>query len=79
MAEQKNFEEKLKRLEEIVKSLDDVKTPLDESLSLFEEGARLVKELSSMLDKAEQRVNILTRNSDGEVIEAPFDADESKR
>lgn len=73
MAEKsQSFEEKLKRLEEIVASLDDVKTPLEASLSLFEEGAGLVKELSKMLDDAEQRVNILTRSPDGEVMEAPF-------
>lgn len=69
---EKSFEEMLKRLEEIVTLLDRVDTPLDVSLTLFEEGAGLVRLCSEKLDEAQQKVNILTRNGDGEVIEAPF-------
>lgn len=67
MAEQKNealsFEEKLNRLEQVVRSLEDTLTPLDDSLKLFEEGVGLVRECSQMLDEAEKKVKILTRNS----------------
>lgn len=69
---EKSFEEMLKRLEEIVTLLDRVDTPLDEALTLFEEGAGLVRLLSKTLDEAQQKVNILTRNDEGEVVEAPF-------
>lgn len=67
MAETKNealsFEEKLTRLEQVVRSLENTLTPLDDSLKLFEEGVGLVRECSQMLDEAEKKVKILTRNS----------------
>ena len=69
---EKSFEEMLARLEEIVGLLDRVDTPLDTALSLFEEGAGLVKDCTAKLDAAQQKVNILTRNEAGEVVEAPF-------
>lgn len=75
MAEEKKemtFEEMLARLEEIVGLLDRVDTPLETSLALFEEGAGLVKRCTETLDAAQQKVNILTRGADGEVVEAPF-------
>ena len=70
---EKSFEEMLSRLEEIVKALDSVETPLETSLSLFEEGAGLVRLCTEKLDAAQQKVNILTRSPEGEVVEAPFE------
>ncbi|MBQ3865699.1 MAG: exodeoxyribonuclease VII small subunit [Clostridia bacterium] len=71
-AKEKSFEEMLKRLEEIVRALDAVDTPLEESLALFEEGAGLVKKCTETLDKAQQKVNVLTRSPEGELTEEPF-------
>lgn len=68
----RTFEEMLARLEEIVSLLDRVDTPLDTALALFEEGAGLVKSCTEKLDGAQQKVNILTRNEAGQVVEAPF-------
>ena len=73
---EKSFEEMLKRLEEIVRALDAVDTPLDTCLALFEEGAGLVKECTRQLDEAQQKVNVLTRGTDGETTEAPFRAEQ---
>ena len=67
-----NFEEALARLDEIVRGLEEQKTPLDASLALFEEGVGLVKLCTQLLDNAEQKVKILTRDETGQVIEAPF-------
>lgn len=72
MEKEKSFEEMLTRLEEIVKLLDRVETPLDTSLALFEEGAGLVRLCTEKLDAAQQKVNILTRAENGDVVEAPF-------
>ena len=72
MAEKKaGFEEKLARLEEVVKALENSSTSLDDSLKFFEEGVRLVKDCSALLNNAEKRVKILTRDENtGEVVEA---------
>lgn len=79
MTAEKNptFEEALARLDEIVRGLEEQKTPLDTSLTLFEEGIALVKICTKLLDDAEQRVKILTRDESGQVVEAPFIGDKS--
>lgn len=66
------FEEATARLEEIVKNMENGKIPLADSLSLFEEGVSLVKLCNEMLDSAQQKVKILTENSDGTRSEADF-------
>ena len=47
--------------------------PVDESLKLFEEGAKLAADCNGMLDKAEQKVNLLLNGETGE--EAPFEGE----
>ena len=42
---------------------------------MFEEGIKLVKLCSSKLDDAEQRIAILTKNSEGGYDEEPFGSD----
>ena len=65
------FEQKLARLEEVTRALENSSTALEDSLKLFEEGVRLVRECSSLLENAERRVKILTRDPEtGEVTEA---------
>lgn len=54
------FEESLKKLEDIVAKLESGELTLDESLKLFEEGTELSKKLNSALDKAEQKITLLT-------------------
>ena len=75
MAERKkpDFEQAMSRLEEIVSVLERGEASLDQSLSLFEEGAKLMKQCSDLLDKAEQKVMKLTVTSDGELKEVPFE------
>ncbi len=59
MAEKKTFEDKMARLEEIVRLLEQGEAPLESSLKLFEEGSTLMTQCSTLLDKAEQKVNTL--------------------
>ncbi len=74
MAEKKqSFEQAMTRLEEIVAALDGGEAPLEESLTLFEEGAKLVKQCTLQLEKAEQRVTKLTVTKEGELTEVPFE------
>ncbi len=74
--EKMTFEQALTRLDEIVKLLERGDAPLDDSLKLFEEGTALVKKCGLALDKAEQRVTVLTTNETGEVVEEPFTSHE---
>lgn len=67
------FEMALARLEEIVRGLENGSLPLDKSIELFEEGNALVKLCTEKLDKAEQKVRILTETATG-VTEEDFNA-----
>jgi exodeoxyribonuclease VII small subunit len=63
-----NFSEKLEALAEILRQLEEGKLPLDESLSVFERGVALVREAREFLEKAEQKVTLLTQEGE----EIPF-------
>ena len=71
MAENKSFEESIKRLEEIVKLLENGETPLEESISLFEEGVALSGYCNKLLETANQKVVMLTQKN-GEMAEEEF-------
>lgn len=55
-----DFEKSLKEIESIQKKLEDGDLSLEESLRQFEKGSKLIKECRVALEKAEQRVQILT-------------------
>lgn len=73
--EQMTFEQAMKRLEEIVAQLEAGEVPLDQSMALFEEGTKLSAYLSALLDRAEQKVTMVTVQ-DGEEKEVPFCAED---
>lgn len=54
------LEEALDDLERIVAELEEGKLGLEESLVLFERGMGLVRLCNSRLERAEQRIEILT-------------------
>lgn len=66
-AEDKNlsFEEAIARLEAVVRELEDGGLPLESALDLFAEGIELSKVCSRILEAAEQRIAILTRDENG--------------
>ena len=66
-----SFEESMGRLEAIVAQLEKGECGLDQSLKLFEEGAKLAGQCEELLDKAEQKVNLLLSNDQ----EVPFEED----
>ena len=70
------FEEALERLEEAVRMLESGDMSLDDSLVTFEKAVSLVKVCNEKLEKAEQRVRILTESPDGSVSDAPFDVND---
>ena len=70
--EDMTFEAALARLESIVRMLEGGNAALDESLSVFEEGIALVKMCNDKLEAAEQKIKILTKSEDGELVESEF-------
>ena len=77
MAERKkSFEQAMARLEEVVGLLERGDAPLEESLKLFEEGMSLMKQCSTMLDRAEQKVSKLTVKEGGTAAETPLEREE---
>ena len=67
-----NFEEALSGLEERIRMLESSKLSLDDSLKVFEEAVSLVKICNQKLEKAENRVRVLTEFPDGTVTDKPF-------
>jgi len=70
------FEEGLTELESIVARLESGDTTLEESLDLFEKGTEKLKRLTGMLDEAQRKVEILTKNNSGTVKTEPFEEDQ---
>ena len=79
MAERKSkkeptFEEGLAQLEKIASQMEKNELPLDQLLKLYEQGMALSKMLSEKLTTAQNQLQILSLNSDNnmlEVSEAP--------
>jgi len=74
----KKFEKKLMDLEEIVSKLESGETPLEESLAFFEKGTSLLKELTGILEEAERKVEVLTRDMSGSLVTEPFEEEEDR-
>lgn len=72
MAEQK-FEKDLEKLEEIVAALEEGELPLDDALKRFEEGIKLAKRCEKALADAEKKIEVLTKNAEGNLEAQPFD------
>ncbi len=64
---QMHFEEAFKRLEVIVGNLESGDLSLEESMKLFEEGIGLTEACKSRLENAEQKIQLLLKNSDGKL------------
>jgi exodeoxyribonuclease VII small subunit len=55
------FEEALSQLEAIVKKLEQSPTSLQDGLKLFDEGSGLILRLRKELEKAEQKVEFISK------------------
>ena len=74
----KRFEKRLADLEAIVAKLESGETPLEDSLVLFEEGTNILKKLTHILEEAERKVEVLTRDMSGSLVTEPFEEKEDK-
>ena len=69
----KKFEEELKDLEEIVGRIDAGELSLEDSIGAFERGVALVRSLNQKLDEIEKKVEVLSRNYQGDLRTAPLE------
>ena len=69
-----DFESALAELEEIVARLEQGDLPLEESLRQFERGVVLTRICQKALAQAEQKIRILSKGTDGELVEQDFAA-----
>jgi exodeoxyribonuclease VII small subunit len=74
-----NFENAMDRLEAIVEQMESGKLPLEDLIIRYEEGMNLVKICQERLASAEQKIEIIARNSAGKAIVKDFEpASEAK-
>ena len=60
MDQQPDFEQALSELEGLVSKLESGELTLDQSLEYFKRGVELTRHCQSVLDKAQQTVELLT-------------------
>jgi exodeoxyribonuclease VII small subunit len=68
-----NFEGAMDRLEKIVEQMESGKLPLEDLIVRYEEGMNLVKVCQERLAKAEQKIEIIARNSAGKTVVKGFE------
>ncbi len=64
MSDKFDFNKGLKELEEIVQKMESTEINLDEMLKNFEKGIKLSRKCQQSLDKAQQKITVLTDEND---------------
>src|SRR6266550_3218322 len=68
-----NFEKAMDRLEAIVEQMETGKLPLEDLIVRYEEGMNLVKVCQERLTSAEQKIEIIARNTAGKPVVKDFE------
>ena len=63
----------MNRLEKIVEQMESGKLPLEDLIVRYEEGMNLVKVCQERLANAEQKIEIIARNSAGKPVVKEFE------
>ena len=64
--EKMSFEEAIKELTNIVSKIEQGQIPLQDSLEQYEKGMALIKQCRTILKKAEERIEKITKEQDSE-------------
>lgn len=59
------FEQAFERLEEILEKMNGGQVSLDEALSMYEEADKLIGTCQKRLNEAEQKIEVLLKNREG--------------
>jgi exodeoxyribonuclease VII small subunit len=62
------FETSFTRLEQILEKMNGGSVPLDEALQLYEEADKLIVNSHRRLTEAEQKIEVLIKNRNGELL-----------
>src|SRR5262249_34466176 len=68
-----NFEGAMDRLEKIVEQMESGELPLEDIMGSYEEVINLVKICQERLANAEQKIEIIARNSAGKTVVREFE------
>jgi exodeoxyribonuclease VII small subunit len=71
--EKLDFEAAVQKLDRIVQELESPQVPLERAIELFEEGLKLGDQCSTLLEKAQARVEKLLERADGSAETQPLD------
>lgn len=71
--DEKSFDTGMAELEAIVARLEGGELPLEDALAAFEAGIGLVRQLNERLNAAEARVEVLTRDAEGQLKVEPLE------
>jgi exodeoxyribonuclease VII small subunit len=72
------FEEALQKLEKIVEKMEQGDMPLEKAMEAFTEGVQLVQYCHKKLDEAENKVQMLLEDQQGNWTAVPFDSSETE-
>ena len=72
MAESPSFEDSLQQLNEAVRRLESGDLALEEALQAFEEGIRHSRDCNRLLQRAEERIEMILKNEHGEYKVVPI-------
>ncbi len=72
-----DFEQSLTNLEQLVEQMESGELSLEKALETFEQGIQLTRQCQTMLNEAEQKVQLLIDN-DGTLENQPFTTDETE-
>jgi len=73
-----SFEQAIKELTSIVEKIEQGEIPLQDSLQQYEKGMALIKHCRTILQKAEQRIEKISREQETEACPEPFDFAQGK-
>ena len=71
----KNFEDALRELEQILGEIERGEVGLEESLEKYERGNFLIQHCRSVLNRAEQQIDLLSKAADGGLTAQPLNDD----
>ena len=66
------YEQQLQQLETLIKQLENGDLSLDQALAAYEQGVALIRACQQQLEQAEQRIQLLVHDGNGEETLIPF-------
>jgi len=73
------FEDAIKELEDLIGDLENGELTLDQALEAFQRGIELSRICANQLDGAEQKIDLLLKEKDGNITLKPVDFDNCDR